>query len=131
MITILVEIFIFFTYRCACCHLAMEISNKSSKASVARSQKAAKHKSSKIKKGKQERRNIVYLTSILRLRCKPAVPYHDIAYILLVNFYDQMVYLVLLVTKREFTGAGSKKGFTRTNTSDLRRWLTEYGKYFM
>jgi len=93
---------------------------------------AKKHKSTKSKNGKHERRNIVYLTSILRLRCKPAVPYQDIAHVLLVNFFQQMVNLAWLVTrpKRELTNeAAPKKGFKWTDSSDLRGWLAQYGKY--
>lgn len=87
----------------------------------------SKHRHSKTKNGKIERRTIVYLTSILRLRCIPAVPYEDIAHVLLMNFYDPMVYVAWQVSTRAMVTA-SKKGFKRTDISDLKGWLTEYGK---
>ena len=107
----------------------MTVGTASPIANVAGSLATAKRKPARTKRGARTRRKIVYLTSIFRLRCKPAVPYSEIAGVLLANFIDRTAFLAWLVATRELTGVLFSKDFTRINTTDLKGWLAEYGKF--
>ncbi|KAH8602234.1 hypothetical protein B0O99DRAFT_680373 [Bisporella sp. PMI_857] len=96
--------------------------------SVVRAKKSQKHPANNMKKrDRDEKRYVVYLTCVLRLRCVPAVPYSSIANILLTALPDNMKHFALKRAVCE-TRAYLVREIERMGVWGLKPWLTEYAE---
>jgi len=92
--------------------------------------KERKHRSSKTTSNttKSEKRSIVYLTSIFRLRCYPAVPFGAIANVLLMTFPEKIVKFSQKVVLGELKSE-LEESVRLNGVVGIRGWLAEYGEF--